>query len=140
MNNQTITTVAVVGLAIVSFAFGFIIGNMTAGDEGDSGALSAVQKGIENTKDAVTGGGSSSEDYAGVENANEVAFTIRGENLTDSQKKMLNTMGIDSAQIQVTYAMLACAEAEIGASRVSEIQNGATPSVSEGLKLIACYE
>jgi len=138
MNNQTLTTVAVVALAVVTFALGFIMGNMTAG--GDSNPMSAMQEGIKNTKDAVTGSGSSAEDYAGVENANEVAFTISGENLTDGQRKMLDTMGIDSAQLKVTYAMLACAEAEIGSSRVSEIQNGATPSFSEGLKLVGCYE
>lgn len=59
--------------------------------------------------------------------------------LSDSQRRMLTSLGIDADAITVTPQMIACAEAKLGAGRIAEITNGATPSVSEGFSLLACY-
>ena len=66
--------------------------------------------------------------------------SIQASNLTEGQIKLLSVLGIDPNSITVTPAMMACAETSLGASRVEEITNGATPSFSEGLKLVACYK
>lgn len=66
--------------------------------------------------------------------------TISTASLSDGQKKLLSALGIDASSVVVTPAMIACAEAKLGASRIAEITAGATPSFSEGLSLLACYK
>ncbi len=65
---------------------------------------------------------------------------ISTANLSDGQQKLLSTLGIDASKITVTPAMIACAEAKVGAARIAEITGGATPSFTEGLSLLACYK
>jgi hypothetical protein len=60
--------------------------------------------------------------------------------LSAGQQRLLSTLGIDSTEIVVTATMVACAEEKIGAPRVAEIVNGSTPSFSEGVSLLACYQ
>lgn len=60
--------------------------------------------------------------------------------LTDGQKKMLSVMGIDPNHIVLTPTMIACADASLGSARIKELEGGATPSFTEGLKLAACYK
>ncbi len=69
----------------------------------------------------------------------EVRVPIPTERLTDSQKSMLRSFGIDPEAITVTQATVACAQAALGAERFTEVQKGATPTFSEGLQLLACY-
>ncbi len=59
--------------------------------------------------------------------------------LTPGQKQLLETLGVDTENLVITPAMIACAEAKVGAARVAEIQNGATPTFMEGASLMACY-
>lgn len=59
--------------------------------------------------------------------------------LTDGQQQLLETLGVEPDSITITPAMKTCAEAELGAARLREIQNGATPSFSEGVTLLRCY-
>lgn len=65
--------------------------------------------------------------------------TVNAANLTDGQRKMLQALGVDTNNITITAEMVACAEAKLGAARIEEIKNGATPSFSEGASLVACY-
>ncbi len=67
------------------------------------------------------------------------ANTVVTPTLTDSQKKMLESFGIDTEAVTVTASMVACAEAKLGSARVEEIKNGATPSFLEGASLFSCY-
>lgn len=69
----------------------------------------------------------------------EDSVTIDTSSLSDSQRQMLATMGVNSETITLTPAMVACAEAEVGVGRLEEIKDGATPSFSEGFKLFSCY-
>ena len=65
---------------------------------------------------------------------------ISTTNLSAGQQKLLSSLGIDASKITVTPAMIACAEAKLGAARMNEIALGATPSFTEGLSLLACYK
>lgn len=65
---------------------------------------------------------------------------VQANALTEGQRKMLSAMGIDPNSITITPAMVACAEAKLGAPRIEEIKNGATPSFTEGASLMACYK
>ncbi len=76
---------------------------------------------------------------SGTESAEE-GTAVGGENLTPGQRQMLTAMGINPDEFTVTPEMVACAEAKLGAGRVEEIKNGATPSFSEGVSLVACYK
>jgi hypothetical protein len=61
-------------------------------------------------------------------------------NLTDGQRKMLESFGLNPDEVTITPAMIACAEAKLGAPRIAEIEAGATPSLLEGASLVACYK
>ncbi|MCA9366495.1 hypothetical protein KC722_02855 [Candidatus Kaiserbacteria bacterium] len=65
--------------------------------------------------------------------------TLNTTTLTDGQRALLKTVGVDADSVTITPAMFACAEAAVGANRLAEIQNGDTPSISEGFKLYGCY-
>lgn len=67
------------------------------------------------------------------------ATVIPATRLTDAQRSLLKSLGIDADSITVTPQMIACAEAKLGAARITEITNGATPSAAEGFSLLACY-
>ena len=119
-------------LIVIVFATGFLIGRFS----------SAGDTYVENTRSGEdtrnnTNSGSNTETSASSTNTDGTSVA-GGVNLTDSQKKMLDTLGIDVNK--VTPEMIACAETSLGASRTAEIKNGATPSFSEGVKLVACYK
>lgn len=59
--------------------------------------------------------------------------------LSQGQAQFLTKLGIDPSSITITPAMIACAEAKLGKARLEELQGGATPSMSEGMTLLACY-
>lgn len=70
----------------------------------------------------------------------EEGIKLDSSTLSDGQRKMLEAMGIDTENITLTPEMVACAEAKVGSARLIEIQNGASPSVTEGAALAACYQ
>ena len=70
----------------------------------------------------------------------EKGTVISTTNLSAGQQQLLSKLGIDASKITVTPAMIACAEAKLGATRMNEIAGGATPSFAEGVSLLACYK
>lgn len=68
------------------------------------------------------------------------SVVVKPSNLTDGQKKMLSVMGIDPNNIVLTPTMIACASTSLGNTRIKELEGGAAPSFTEGLKLAACYK
>lgn len=66
--------------------------------------------------------------------------TSVGASMTASQRKMLESFGLDPDKITITQATITCAEGKLGAARIAEITNGATPSLMEGASLVACYK
>lgn len=71
--------------------------------------------------------------------ASQGGTVVSTTNLSAGQKQLLSALGIDATGITITPAMIACAEAKVGGARVQEISNGATPTLSEGMTLLACY-
>lgn len=70
----------------------------------------------------------------------EGEITVSAESLSDGQKQLLETFGVDTDNIVITPEMIACAEEKVGKTRLQEIQAGDTPSFFEGMALIGCYE
>ncbi len=115
-------------LFLLVFIIGFGFGRMT--DGGPSDFTAGVQE-------AVTGQNNAD---APVNNAQGgQGTTVNTNSLTDGQRQMIEALGIDADNVTITAEMVACAEAKLGAARVEEIKNGATPSFSEGASLMACY-
>lgn len=69
----------------------------------------------------------------------EDSVTISTASMTTEQQAALKKLGVEGDEIVITPTMIACAEAKIGTARVDEIMNGATPSFTEGVALMACY-
>lgn len=109
-------------LLVIVFVVGFMLGRFSFSDK------TLIDNSNKNTT-------SESADAS-----TEDTTTIPSSSLSDGQKKMLSTMGIDPESFVVTPEMVACAEASLGSARVLEIQNGDTPSFTEGVKLAACYK
>lgn len=65
-------------------------------------------------------------------------ITINTESLSDSQKKALETVGIEG-DIEITPEMQSCAEAKVGKERLDEIIAGDSPTFIEGIQLVSCY-
>lgn len=69
----------------------------------------------------------------------EVAFTIEVANLPEDQQAALKAMGMNDTSIEITNAMLTCARVDMSETRVKEIEDGASVTASEGIKLVSCY-
>ncbi len=67
-------------------------------------------------------------------------LVIKKSDLPATQQKMLETLGIDGETITITSTMLTCAEKAVGATRLTEIQKGSTPSTMESIKLLPCLK
>lgn len=118
MNTKTSLVVSVVVALIV----GFLAGRMTAGTDLN---LSKT----------------SEEENTSVEQEqNTEREQVADSNLTEGQKKLLESMGIDSTKVVITAEMAACANGKLGVARMEEIKNGATPSMTEGVSLLVCYK
>ncbi len=71
--------------------------------------------------------------------AKTVAFTLDVSKLPSAQQLALKTMGVSSTTINITNAMVTCANADLSSNRVAEIKAGATTTASEAIKLVGCY-
>lgn len=127
MNNKTLLTII---LMIVVFGAGFLVGRMTAsvgtvftGSNTESANVSGKESDAQGTSTQATAGGA----------------TIDSSNMTEGQRNLISALGLDPDNVTVTASMIACAETKLGASRVEEIKNGATPSFTEGASLVTCY-
>lgn len=70
----------------------------------------------------------------------EEGIQVDANTLTDGQKAVLRTLGVDTKNMVITAEMVACAEAKVGSERLMEIQNGDSPTMLEGASLAACYK
>jgi hypothetical protein len=127
----------VVGIVMVLvFVGGFFMGRMTV-DNSPSSNISSYSTSVDDN-----GAASNADNGGSGENTTDAsgeAVNVDSSMMTDGQRKMLETMGIDPNNVKITPEVIACAEAKVGAERMQEIQNGATPSMIEGGKLFACY-
>jgi len=123
MNTKNLLIIVII---ILAFIVGFILGKTTSDED------IHLKKVAEEKSDSTSGDNESNSEYE------ETA--VDSSNLTEGQIKLMHSMGIDPNEITVTAEMVACAEAKLGASRIEEIKNGATPSFTEGVSLVACYK
>ena len=63
---------------------------------------------------------------------------LRDLPLSDSQKSVLGTIGVDVDSFVITPAMQACAAEKLGNERMAEIIAGAAPTTLETTKLLPC--
>jgi hypothetical protein len=128
---MTTNTKILVGiLLILFFGAGFFIGNYSAVND-----MQIVKDGSKPTKET---GPVSTPTQTGASPSG--GTTVTPSNLTEGQIKLMKALGIDPTKVTITPTMVLCAETSLGAARVEEIKNGATPSMTEGVKLVACYK
>lgn len=60
--------------------------------------------------------------------------------LSEAQRDMLKTFGIDSDTLVISSEMIACAEQAVGEERLTAITNGAAPSPLEAIKMAPCFK
>lgn len=65
---------------------------------------------------------------------------VNTDSLSDTQKKMLETLGYSESTITITPEMIACGEEAVGAGRLKEITDGSAPSPLESVKLLPCFK
>jgi hypothetical protein len=63
---------------------------------------------------------------------------LRDLPLSDTQKSLIEGIGIDVATYEISPATITCAENALGAERFSEIVEGSSPSGFEMLRLTPC--
>lgn len=119
-------------LLIVTFGSGFVVGWLTA-------TLSSIQNvSVENSNNA-EGNLPTDESALPDEKTSSNATVIETTQLSAGQRQLLESLGIDADEVVITPEMIVCAETKLGAARIAEIQNGATPSFFEGVQLLGCY-
>jgi hypothetical protein len=134
MNTQSMLITAV--LVIVAFGLGFLAGGTDRGvvvSETQTGNVSTAGLGGQNPQGSAGSGSPTGGDNSTGGTAVETA------DLSEGQRRLLAAFGVDADTVTITPAMIACAEAKLGAPRIEEIKNGATPTVTEGASLVACY-
>lgn len=68
----------------------------------------------------------------------EGSIPLRDLPMSDSQKSIIETMGVDVDTYVITPEAIDCVREKLGADRVDEIVNGAAPSVWESAKIVPC--
>lgn len=144
--NRTNPILIVIAL-LVGAIIGYLVGTFTADTQMGTAVQNAgarAEQNMEeidfpNMKDGDANDSVQNETTLTTEEAAETAFVIEVDRLSDTQKAAIRAAGVDGDEIVITRGMVACAEAEIGSSRVAEIEDGASISMSEGVTLIACY-
>jgi len=134
MNNKSSLVTGIV--MVLVFIGGFALGYMVA-PSGTSDTESGMMDGVFNSEADPSG-----SDAAAQSSDNtipEEGTTLDASAMTDGQRQLLESLGVDADSITLTPEMVACAEAKLGNERMTAIQSGDTPSFFEGTKLMACY-
>jgi len=67
-------------------------------------------------------------------------IVVETAELSDTQKKLLDTFGFEGDTVTITPNMISCAEDAVGKERMDAIVGGASPSPLESLKLLPCFK
>lgn len=144
MENTTHTNpIVIIVTLVIGVGIGYLIGVMTADTAVGTSIQTVAEYAEQNIEENIANSNDDESEQvdstlvAGDEA--EPAFVIQVDSLTSAQQTMVRTAGVSGDSIIITKGMVACAEAEIGAPRVVEIQNGAEISMSEGIILVGCY-
>lgn len=77
---------------------------------------------------------------AALEKVPETGLPLSELPLSEKQKAVVETVGIDTKNFVITKDMVACAIEKLGEGRVSELMNGGAPSALETAKLVPCLK
>ena len=66
------------------------------------------------------------------------AIPLKDVPLTDAQRDVIETVGVDVETFVITPAMQACVMEKLGEERTAEIAAGGTPTALETVKLVPC--
>ena len=124
-----------VGLGLGYFTFSDRTPVTFAADEAGESGLRGLFRG----DDAPQGGSSDTTVQQDETVSENTAVVVSGNTLTDGQRALAASFGIDPDTVTISQEMIACAEARLGTDRLQEITNGATPSFGEGVQLAGCY-
>jgi len=140
---QTYSMMAVLLTGVAGIIIGYLIGINTANSETAVTVRDAGSEVSETVAEVVTPNNPDTASDGGSELApgttEDVAFTINVSTLTAGQRAALRAAGVSGDRIDITKGMVTCMELEIGTERMTAIQNGGSPSMSEGLALMSCY-
>ncbi len=120
-------------LIIIALIVGFVVGRSTASI--DYPVSTKISEQVETSTPVVTEPESATTSTEATD-----APPVNTSQLTQEQREMLSSFGIDADALVVTASMITCAETKIGKARIEEIFNGATPTFFEGLDLFSCYK
>jgi len=59
--------------------------------------------------------------------------------LSETQRSLIRSFGLDPDTITVTQEMLSCAREKLGSARYDELLGGSLPSLTESASLLSCY-
>jgi len=141
--NQTYSIMVVLLTGVIGIIIGYLIGINTADSPTAETVRDTGSEVSETVAEVISPNNPATTSNAGTEvaggNAGEVAFTINVSSLNAAQRTALRAAGVSGERIDITKGMVTCMELEIGAERMAAIQNGGSPSMSEGLALMSCY-
>jgi hypothetical protein len=139
MENKTglITGVVMVLVFVAGFGLGYVTATPYMNEGEDAQEENVIENFFDRSSDAADTNSNTESSVA--DSVPSEGTTLDASVMTDGQRKLLESLGVDADSITITPQMIACAESSLGSERVGEIQNGATPSFVEGTKLMACY-
>jgi len=134
------TQKCVAGIVLLGvFGSGFALGYLSAPSAtSDDTQTVVVQSELRSESDPTESTGTTSPSSL-VGSVSQEEVTLDTSALTDGQRTLLESLGVDTDSITLTPDMIACAEAKVGSERLTAIKNGDTPSFFEGAKLMTCY-
>lgn len=68
----------------------------------------------------------------------DTTFVVSTSDLPQGQREVIGTLGLEETEFTITQGMVLCAIDSLGEARVMALKEGDTPSIAEGLTLIAC--
>lgn len=134
MNNKSrlVTGVVMVLICIGGFMLGYMVAPSGTSDN-DRGMMDSE---FNSEADA---SGSDAGAQPSENTIPEEGTTFDVSAMTDGQRQLLKSLGVDADSITLTPKTLACGNEKLGNERMTAILNGDTPSFFEGTKLMACY-
>ncbi len=121
-------------LLIVALGFGVYIWYIVQKLDTSSVNVSETTQSIQSTQEI-------SVEKAATTNTESIQqpIVIETNTLSESQQKILNSLGYNGDSITITPNMVICAEEAVGQSRLDEILLGAIPNPLESINLIHCF-
>jgi hypothetical protein len=132
---KCVAGVVLLGVFGSGFALGYLSAPSTTSDDTQTVVVESELRSYSDPAESV---GTTSPSSL-VRSVSEAGVTLDTSALTDGQRTLLESLGVDTDSITLTPDMIVCAEAKIESERLTAIKKGDTPSFFEGAKLMTCY-